>query len=405
MAKLKAQRLELINPSVIMGLVHKARQIASTGRPIIDLGIGEPDFETPAHIKESAIEAIRNNITKYTVVAGEPRLREAIVAKFMDENFLTYSVNEISVSGGAKQAIFNTMMASLSPGDEVIIPSPYWSSYLDIVEMCQGIPVVVECSPAQRFLITAEQLERAIGSRTKWLILNSPSNPAGGVFRPEQLKELAQVLEENPDVHILSDDIYEHFMFDENQFTSILNVAPQLRERTVIVNGVSKIFAMTGWRLGYCAGPKYLIDNINAVQSHSTTHASSISQAAAVAALTGPKEFIAERSASYQQRRDIVITGLTAAERITSIVPDGAFYVYPNCSGVIGAETPSGQTIADDVGFCSWLLECHGISTVPGVAFGLSPHFRISTAASEEAIESACTEIVKACSELVFRRE
>ena len=276
MMELVAHRLELVNPSMIMGLVKKARQLASSGRPIIDLGIGEPDFETPAHIKDAAIEAIRNNITKYTVVAGEPSLREAIAAKLKDENNLDYSVNEISVSSGAKQAIFNAMMASLSPGDEVIIPAPYWSSYPDIVAICQGVSVVVECSQSQNFLITAEQLEKAIGNKTKWLLLNSPSNPTGGVYQPGHLQELAQVLEKNPKVHILSDDIYEHLMFDGNEFTSILNVAPQLRDRTLVVNGASKAFAMTGWRLGYCAGPQRLIHNINAVQSHSTTHASSV---------------------------------------------------------------------------------------------------------------------------------
>ncbi len=392
----------MVNPSMIMGLVKKANQLASSGRPIIDLGIGEPDFETPAYIKDAAIEAVRNNITKYTVVAGEPSLREAIAAKLKVENNLNYSVNEISVSSGAKQAIFNAMMASLSPGDEVIIPAPYWSSYPDIVAICQGVPVVVECSQAQKFLITAEQLEKAIGNKTKWLLLNSPSNPTGGVYQPEHLQELAQVLEENPKVHILSDDIYEHLVFDGNEFASILNVAPQLRDRTLVVNGVSKVFAMTGWRLGYCAGPKYLIDNVNAVQSHSTTHASSISQAAAAAALTGPKDFIPLRSKRFQQRRDAVIAGLAAAKGLTAIVPEGAFYVYPNCAGVIGKRTSDGRVIANDVDFCTWLLECHNISTVPGAAFGLSPHLRISTAASEKNLESACSQIVMACSELRF---
>lgn len=400
MSKTAAKRLELVKPSMIMGLVQMARQLANSGQPVIDLGIGEPDFETPAHVKKAAIEAIQNNVTKYTVVAGQPSLREAISEKFKTENDLSYSADEISVSGGAKQAIFNAMMASLSPGDEVIVPAPYWSSYVDIVAICQGVARVVNCPEAQGFRISAEQLDEAVGQKTKWLLLNSPSNPTGGVYQPEHLRDIAQVLAQYPWVHVLSDDIYEHLMFDGNRFTSILNVAPQLRDRTLLINGVSKAFAMTGWRLGYCAGPKFLIDLINAVQSHSTTHASSISQAAATAALTGPKGFIAERQQVFQDRRDTVLAGLAAAEGITATVPCGAFYVYPNCAAVIGKETPDGQTIASDIDFCTWLLQRHNVSTVPGAAFGLSPHFRISTAASEESLKTACTRIVEACKEL-----
>ena len=401
MTDFTAQRLNSARPSVILGLVQRARQLSEAGHPVIDLGIGEPDFETPAHVKEAAIAAIRNNATKYTVVAGEPKLREVIAGKFLYENSLSYEINEISVSGGAKQAIFNAMMASLSPGDEVIIPAPYWPSYIDIVEMCQGVAVVVDCPQSKNFLITAEQLERVIGENTKWLILNSPSNPTGSVYSPEQLRDLAQVLERHPKAYILSDDIYEHLIFDGNQFVSILNVAPQLRDRTLVVNGVSKVFAMTGWRLGYSAGPKHLIDNINAVQSHSTTHASSISQAAALAALTGPKDFISERSMSFQKRRDIVIAALSEAVNLSMIIPAGAFYAYPNCAGVIGKRSSEGKDIGSDVDFCTWLLESWHVSTVPGTAFGLSPHLRISTAASEESLKTACARIVDAIATLI----
>ena len=395
-----AQRLQRVNPSMILGLVQKARQLAAAGQPVIDLGIGEPDFKTPDHVKAAGIDAIHNDVTRYTIVPGTNELREAIAEKFATENSLDYSVSEISVSGGAKQAIFNAMLATLSPGDEVIIPAPYWSSYPDIVTLCDGVPTVVECSQEQHFLIDPGQLERAIGPKTKWLIINSPSNPTGGVYQAEHLRRLAAVLDRYPDIYVLSDDIYEHLMFDGNLFTSILNVAPQLSERTLLVNGVSKVFAMTGWRIGYTAGPKKLIEKINTVQGQSTTHACSISQAASIAALKGPKEFIAERADTFQSRRDLVVSRLSDAEGISTIPPDGAFYVYPNCDGVVGKKTPEGQLISSDMDFCAWLLEHHYVSTVPGAAFGLSPHFRISTAASESDLVTACERIVQACAML-----
>lgn len=395
-----AHRLRRVNPSMILGLVQKARQLAAAGRPVIDLGIGEPDFKTPDHVKAAGIDAIQNDVTRYTIVPGITELREAITEKLAMDNSLEYAVNEVSVSGGAKQAIFNAMMATLSPGDEVIIPAPFWSSYPDIVSLCDGVPVVVECSQEQRFLISPDQLGNAIGPRTKWLVINSPSNPTGGVYQADQLRALAEVLDRYPDVYVLSDDIYEHLMFDGNVFTSILNVAPRLRERTLLVNGVSKVFAMTGWRIGYSAGAVDLIRKINTVQGQSTTHACSISQAASVAALKGPRDFIAERANTFRSRRDLVVSRLSDAQGISTIPPEGAFYVYPNCDGVVGKKTPQGKVISSDMDFCAWLLDHHYVSTVPGAAFGLSAHFRISTAACDADLSTACDRIVQACAML-----
>ncbi|MEE9333806.1 MAG: pyridoxal phosphate-dependent aminotransferase [Granulosicoccaceae bacterium] len=397
---MKANRLNAVKPSMILGLVQKARQLATDGHPVIDLGIGEPDFETPEHIKQAAIEAIHNNETRYTVVPGTPVLRTAIINKLGRENGLAYTLNKITVSGGAKQIIYNAMMATLSSGDEVIIPAPFWSSYPDIVAIANGKPVIVDCPQSQGFLISPKDLEVAITPRTKWLILNSPSNPTGGVYSSEQLIEIAEVLLRHPQVHILSDDIYEHLMFDGHSFTSIVNIAPDLKERTLIVNGVSKVFAMTGWRIGYAAGPQDIITMMNVVQGQSCTHASSISQAASVAALNGPTDFFAERTKRFQARRDVVVSALNAVEGIDCLTPEGAFYVYPNCDGLIGKKTPTGRILKSDNDICDWLLEDHSVSAVPGSAFGLSPHMRISTAASTVELEEACTRISKACAQL-----
>ncbi|MFK5980412.1 MAG: pyridoxal phosphate-dependent aminotransferase [Rhizobiaceae bacterium] len=397
---LKANRLNAVQPSMILGLVQKARQLAADGHPVIDLGIGEPDFETPEHIKLAAIDAIRSNETRYTVVPGTPALRNAIIQKLERENGLQYGLNEISVSGGAKQVIYNAMMATLSAGDEVIIPAPYWSSYPDIVAIADGKPVIVNCPQTQDFLISPEQLEAAITLRTKWLFLNSPSNPTGGVYSADHLSALAAVLRRHPQVHILSDDIYEHLMFDGHRFASILNAAPDLQTRTLIVNGVSKVFAMTGWRIGYAAGPKEVIAGMNVVQGQSCTHACSISQAASVAALNGPTDFFAERASRFQERRDVVVSALNAIEGIDCLTPEGAFYVYPNCGGLIGKKTPTGRILKTDGDICDWLLDEHYVSAVPGSAFGLSPHMRISTAASTAELETACKRITAACAEL-----
>ncbi len=396
----RAERLSNVRPSMIMGLVQKAREMTDAGETVIDLGIGEPDFTTPDHVKQAAIEAIKNDESRYTTIAGTLPLRRAIEAKLKRENQLDYRVNQITVCGGAKQVIFNAMMATLSRGDEVIIPAPYWSSYPDIVAVADGVPVIVDCPQQQNFLISPEQLEKAITPQTRWLMLNSPSNPTGGVYHESHLLALAEVLNRHRHVMVLSDDIYEHLLFDGRTFTSILNVAPNLKDRVLVVNGVSKVFAMTGWRLGYAAGPSDIISAMNTVQGQSTTHASSISQAAAVAALEGPTDFFAERATSFEKRRDIVVGALNTAEGIECISPEGAFYVYPNCAGVIGQRTPEGNEIASDVEFCTWLLDAHRVSTVPGAAFGLSPHLRISTAASVADLQEAMTRISQACSQL-----
>ncbi|WP_299948682.1 pyridoxal phosphate-dependent aminotransferase [uncultured Ruegeria sp.] len=395
-----AARLAHVRPSMILGLVQKARQLASEGHPVIELGIGEPDFTTPDHIKQAAIEAIERDETRYTIVPGTVPMREAIAAKLKRENDLDCDLADITVGGGCKSIIFNAMMATVSPGDEVIIPAPYWSSYPDIVAMAEGVPVVVDCPQSQRFLISPAQLAKAITPHTRWLVLNSPSNPTGGVYSAEHLERLAKVLRAHPHVAILSDDIYEHLMFNGHRFASILNVAPDLKDRVLIVNGVSKVFAMTGWRLGYAAGPSQIIKQMNVVQGQSLTHACSISQAAGIAALSGPTGFLATRSASFQKRRDIVVDALNVAQGISCIRPEGAFYVYPDCSGVIGKMTPAGRVITSDIEFCTHLLEDHYVSAVPGAAFGLSPHLRISTAASEENLREACARIAAACADL-----
>lgn len=397
---MQAERLGQVRPSMILGLVQKARQLAADGKPVIDLGIGEPDFPTPDHVKQAAVDAIWAGETSYTVVPGTPKLRQAIQAKLKRENGLDYDLGQITVSNGAKQIIFNAMMATLTPGDEVIIPTPYWSSYPDIVAVADGEPVIVDCPQSQRFLITPEQLEAAITPRTRWLVLNSPSNPTGGVYTAAQLKGLADVLARHPHVHVLSDDIYEHLMFDGRDFTSILDVAPDLKARTLVVNGVSKVFAMTGWRIGYAAGPQAVVTNMNTVQGQSCTHASSISQAASVAALEGPTDFFAERARSFQDRRDIVVQALNAIDGIDCLEPEGAFYVYPRFADLIGRKTPGGMTIESDVDFCAYLLEEHFVSAVPGAAFGLSPHMRVSTAAPADELRTACDRIAAAVADL-----
>jgi aspartate aminotransferase len=396
-SKMFADRLQSVQPSMILGLVQKARSLQSQGHPVIDLGIGEPDFNTPDHVKMAAVAAITADQTRYTVVPGTPALRTAIVEKLSRENMLDYTVEEVSVSNGAKQVIYNAFMATLSKGDEVIIPAPYWSSYPDMVAISDGTPVTVDCPQSENFLLSPEKLAQAITSKTRWLMLNSPSNPTGGVYSADQLAGLAEVLRRHSHVRILSDDIYEHLMFDGHKFASILNVAPDLRDRTLLVNGVSKVFAMTGWRIGYGAGPVDLIKAMNVVQGQSCTHACSISQAASIAALNGPSDFMADRATSFAARRDIVVSALNAIDGISCLNPEGAFYVYPNCAGLIGRKTPEGRILTDDQAVCDWFLDVHHVSAVPGVAFGLSPHIRISTAASEDGLREACRRISAAC--------
>jgi aspartate aminotransferase len=396
-----ADRIDRIKPSPTVAAGQKARELRAEGRDIISLDAGEPDFDTPDSIKEAAIAAIRAGQTKYTAVDGTPALKEAISAKFKRENDLDYSPAQITVGVGGKHVLFNALMATLNSGDEVIVPAPYWVSYPDMAILADGIPVFVECPAEKNFKLQPEDLERAITPRTKWLVLNSPSNPTGAAYTRAELKALAEVLLRHPQVYILNDDMYEHLVYDGFAFTTIAQVEPALYDRTLTVNGVSKSYAMTGWRIGYAGGPEKLIKAIAKIQSQSTTNPSSISQAAAVAALNGPQDFIAERAAVFQGRRDLVVGMLNQAQGIACHRPEGAFYVFPSCAGTIGRKTPDGKIIETDQDFASYLLMEAGVSVVFGAAFGLSPFFRISYATSTELLEEACRRIQRACGSLV----
>jgi aspartate aminotransferase len=396
-----AARLGRIKPSPTIAAGQKARELRAAGRDIISLDAGEPDFDTPDSIKEAAIAAIRAGQTKYTTVDGTPALKEAIVAKFKRENGLDYTPAQITVGAGGKHVLFNALMATLNPGDEVIVPAPYWVSYPDMTLLAEGVPVFVECPAEKGFKLQPEDLERAITPRTKWLVLNSPSNPTGAAYTRAELKALAAVLLPHRQVHILNDDMYEHLVYDGFEFTTIAQVEPELFDRTLTVNGVSKAYAMTGWRIGYAGGPTELIKAIAKIQSQSTTNPSSISQAAAVAALNGPQDFIAERAAVFKDRRDLVVSMLNQANGVSCHRPEGAFYVFPSCAGTIGRRTPAGKVIATDQDFGDYLLEDAGVSVVFGGAFGLSPFFRISYAASTAALEESCRRIQRACGALI----
>jgi aspartate aminotransferase len=395
-----ADRIDRIKPSPTVAAGAKARELRAQGRDIISLDAGEPDFDTPDSIQEAAIAAIRAGQTKYTNVDGTPALKEAICAKFKRENGLDYTPDQINVGVGGKHVLFNALMATLNAGDEVIVPAPYWVSYPDMAILADGTPVFVECKAEHGFKLRPDALERAITPRTKWLVLNSPSNPTGAAYTRDELKALAEVLLRHPQVYILNDDMYEHLVYDGFEFTTIAQVEPGLYDRTLTVNGVSKSYAMTGWRIGYAGGPATLIKAMAKIQSQSTTNPSSISQAAAVAALNGPQDFIATRAAVFQDRRDLVVGMLNQAQGITCHRPEGAFYVFPSCAGTIGRKTPDGKTIATDQDFASYLLMEAGVSVVFGAAFGLSPFFRISYATSTQALEEACRRIQGACGAL-----
>ena len=395
-----ASRLGRIKPSPTNALTGKVAELKAEGRDIISLGAGEPDFDTPDHIKEAAIAAIRAGQTKYTPVPGTMALRQAISAKFKRENGIEYAPDQITVGCGGKQVIFNAFMATLDPGDEVIIPTPYWVSYPDMVGLAEGTPVYVEGREANGYKITPEQLEAVITPKTKWVMLNSPSNPSGAAYSRQELKGLTDVLVRHPQVWVMTDDMYEHVVYDDFEFTTPVQVEPSLYDRTLTLNGHSKVFSMTGWRLGYGAGPAELIKAMNNVQSQSTTHTSSISQAAGVAALNGPMDFLPGWVAAFKERRDLVVSMLNQATGISCRTPEGAFYVYPSCEGVIGKKTPDGKTIANDTDFVTYLLETEGVAVVQGAAFGLEPHFRISYATSTEALEDACSRIQRACASL-----
>ncbi|MCH7958216.1 MAG: pyridoxal phosphate-dependent aminotransferase, partial [Proteobacteria bacterium] len=361
---------------------------------------GEPDFDTPAHIIEAAKAAMDRGETRYTPVAGTPELRQAICDKFKRENGLDYTPDQITVGCGGKQIIFNAFMATLDAGDEVIIPAPYWVSYPDIALLAEGKPVVVPCPVEGGFRMRPEDLERAITPKTKWLILNSPSNPSGAAYTAAETKALTDVLMKHPHVWVLTDDIYEHIVYDGFTFVTPAQVEPGLMDRTLTLNGVSKAYCMTGWRVGYAGGPVDLIKAMNKVQSQSTTHTSSISQAAAVAALNGPTDFLARNASIFEERRDLVVGMLNQAKGLSCPTPEGAFYVYPSCAGAIGGTTPDGKTIATDDDFVSHLLDGEGVAVVQGAAFGLSPHFRVSYATSTEVLEEACARIQRFCAAL-----
>ncbi|WGM46991.1 Aspartate/prephenate aminotransferase [Brevundimonas sp. NIBR10] len=393
MSDLQSAALARVKPSATIAVSAKARALAAAGRDIIGLGAGEPDFDTPDNIKAAAIKAINDGQTKYTDADGMPALKKAIVDKFARENGLTYDVNQIHVAPGGKPVIFNALVATLNPGDEVIIPAPYWVSYPDMVLLAGGEPVFVTGAEADGFKLRPEVLEAAITPRTKWLILNSPSNPTGAAYTRLELHRLAEVLRLHPHVWILTDDMYEHLTFDGFEYTTIAQVAPDLYDRTLTVNGVSKAYAMTGWRIGYAGGPKALIDLMRKVASQTTSNPTSISQYAAVEALNGTQAFLKPRNDAFQARRDLVVSMLNQATGIRCPNPEGAFYVYPSVEGLIGKTTPSGVVITDDEVFTTELLEAEGVAVVQGSAFGLSPYFRISYATSEAVLEEACGRI------------
>ncbi|WP_316860266.1 pyridoxal phosphate-dependent aminotransferase [uncultured Cohaesibacter sp.] len=391
-----AESLSRVKPSATIAVTNKARELKAAGRDVIGLGAGEPDFDTPDNIKAAAIAAINEGKTKYTAVDGLPELKQAICAKFKRENGLDYQPNQISVGTGGKQVLYNALVCTLNPGDEVIIPTPYWVSYPDMVLLAGGEPVIVEADQAT-FKVTPEALEAAITPKTKWLIFNSPSNPSGAAYTEEELKALTDVLLKHPQVWVMSDDMYEHLVYDDFNFTTPAQVEPALYDRTLTVNGVSKAYAMTGWRIGYAGGPAELIKAMAKLQSQSTSNPSSISQWAAVEALNGTQEFIPERAQVFKERRDLVVSMLNACEGISCPTPEGAFYVYPSCAGLIGKTAPSGKVIESDEDFVTELLETEGVAVVQGSAFGLGPNFRISYATSTEALTEACVRIKRFC--------
>jgi aspartate aminotransferase len=392
--------LNRIQPSATIAISGKAMALKAEGRDIIGLSAGEPDFDTPDNIKEAAITAIRKGYTKYTNVDGIPELKKAIVAKFKRENGLDYKVSQVSVGTGGKQILFNALLATVNPGDEVIIPAPYWVSYPDIVMLAGGKPVFVETTIEHGFKLQAEQLERAITPKTKWFVFNSPSNPSGAAYSKAELKKVTDVLARHPHVWVLTDDMYEHLVYDDFAFTTPAQVEPSLYERTLTMNGVSKAYCMTGWRIGYGAGPEPLIKAMSKLQSQSTSNPSSIAQWAAVEALNGPQDFIPANNKVFKERRDLVVSMLNQAKGLSCPTPEGAFYVYPSCKAAMGKKAPSGNVIKNDEDFVTELLAAEGVAAVHGAAFGTSPFFRISYATATEVLEDACNRIQRFCGNL-----
>ncbi len=395
-----ADSLSRVKPSATLAVSQKARELTAAGRNVISLGAGEPDFDTPDNIKEAGIAAIKRGETKYTPVPGIPQLREAIVAKFKRENNIDYTAAQVIVGTGGKHILFNAFAATMNPGDEVIIPAPYWVSYPEMVAINGGEPVIVNTTQDNSFKLQAKDLEAAITPKTKWLILNSPSNPSGAAYTRDEIKALTDVLVKHDHVWVLTDDMYEHLCYGDFKFVTPVEVEPKLKDRTLTMNGVSKAYAMTGWRIGYAAGPLNLIKAMDMIQGQQTSGACSIAQWAAVEALNGPQDFIEERRRIFEQRRDLVVSMLNQAKGINCPMPEGAFYVYPSCADTIGKTAPSGKVIETDEDFVAELLEAEGVAVVHGSAFGLGPNFRISYATSTEALEEACTRIQRFCASL-----
>ena len=395
-----SQRVARIQPSPTISITAKAKKLKQEGKKIIDFSAGEPDFDTPNNVKNAAIKAIKDGQTKYTPVNGTKELNEAIIKKFKRENNLIFETDEITVGCGGKQVIYNALLASIDKEDEIIIPSPYWVSYPDIALIAEGEPKVLECSLENNFKINPQDLENCITNKTKWLILNSPSNPSGAMYSDQELMNIVKILSKHPHVWILSDDLYEHIIFDNLKFSNILQVEPSFKSRTLIVNGVSKAYAMTGWRLGYAGGPKELIDQISKIQSQSTTHTSSISQIAAIEALNNSQEFIKQNKLIFQERRDIVYSSLKKCNKLDLFLPQGSFYIYVCCDKLINKKRNDGTIIKNDIDFSSYLLNEAGVAVVPGEAFGTSNYFRISFATSKSNLEEGCTKIIEACNKL-----
>ena len=400
MKDILSQRLTKIKPSLTVSINVKANALRAEGRDVLVLAAGEPDFDTPVNIRNAAVKAMEEGQTRYVPGKGTPALQKAIIKKFQQDNDIKYSPDEIMVGVGGKHIIYNAMMATLNPNDEVIIPAPFWVSYPDIVMLAEGKPVIVKCDASQDFKITPEQLEKNISENTKWLMLNSPSNPTGAVYSFNELKAISEVLLKHPEVLVMTDDIYEKIIYDDNKFFTIASVEPKIKNRTLTLNGVSKAYCMTGWRLGYCGGPKDIIAGMNKIQSQSTTSTSSISMAASVEALNGNQDFIEKHNIQFKKRRDMVVEKLNKIQGLSCAVPSGAFYVYPSCVGVIGKQTLNGNTINTDEDFMNYLLDSEGVAGVHGEAFGLSPYFRISYATDNKTLIDACERIERACSNL-----
>lgn len=395
-----ADRLKDVKPSATLAVAAKARALKASGRPVLSLTTGEPNFETPLHIQDAAIHAIRNGQTKYTDVGGTPALKQAIIAKFKRENNLDYTAEQIVVGVGAKHVLFNALFASVNPGDEVVIPAPFWVSYPEMVTIAGGVPVIVACGEDVGFKLTADALEAAITPKTKWLVLNSPNNPTGAMYSQEELQALAAVLVKHPHVYVMTDDMYEHLRFDGANYHTIAAIEPALYDRVLTVNGVSKAYAMTGWRIGYAGGPKELIKAMTMMQGQSTSNACAVAQAAAVEALNGEQLEVHKMTAEYERRRNMMADKINAIAGLSVAPPAGAFYLYISCAGVLGKTTSSGKTLQTEADMVDYLLEEYNVAVVPGEAFGLSPYFRVTFAISDDDIIEACERMKNACENL-----